>query len=339
MSVTAHPLSIRIGAWIAGGDRIENGDVLLDRRRVYILPTRAGALFAAAVIVLLIGSINYGLQLGYLLTFVVASMAVVGMYHTHRNLARVLVRGDSVLPVFAGDVASFEVLVTNPTPETRYSLRFNFVLPTRRRTGRFLGRPFGRENPRAGTFADAPARGSCAVRLALPTRRRGQLSCPRIRIETRFPFGLWQAWSYLRPGLVAIVYPAPEEDAPPLPLATGGAVDGTGLATSGDDFGGVRPYQAGDARKMIAWRLSARSDELSVKLFDSTAGGELVLDFGTLPSHLNVEQKLSRLTRWVLSADTTELRYALALPGTNVPLGNGADHRDRCLTALALYRG
>jgi uncharacterized protein (DUF58 family) len=266
-------------------------------------------------------------------------MAIVGMYHTHRNLARVLVRGDSVLPVFAGDVASFEMLVTNPTPETRHALRFSFVLPTRRRTGRLLGRPFGREQPRAGTFIDAPARGGNSVRLALPTRRRGKLACPRIRVETRFPFGLWQAWAYLRPALVAIVYPAPEDDAPPLPLATGGAVDGTGLATTGDDFGGVRPYQAGDARRMIAWRLSARSDELSVKLFDSTAGGELLLDFSTLPAHLNVEQKLSRLARWVLDADATQLRYALALPGADVPLGHGPDQRERCLTALALYRG
>lgn len=338
-SVTSQPWAIRVATWIAGGDREEHGDVLLDRRRVYILPTRAGVLFAAAVIVLLVGSINYGLQLGFLLTFVVASMAVVGMYHTHRNLARVLVRGDRVESVFAGDVASFELLVTNPTPEARHALHFNFVLPMRRRTRRVFGVPFGREQPNAGTFADVPARGSCSVRLPLPTRRRGRLKCPRVRIETRFPFGLWQAWAYLRPALSAIVYPAPEEDAPPLPLATGGSADGGTLATTGDDFGGVRPYQAGDTRRMIAWRLSARSDELSVKLFEAVGGGELTLDFAALPPYLNVEQKLSRLARWVLDADAAQRRYALVLPGGGVPLGSGAEHRERCLTALALYRG
>ncbi len=67
MSITANPLTLRITSWIAGRQGSEAGDVLLDRRRVYILPTVPGLAFGAAVLVLLIGSINYSLQLGYLL--------------------------------------------------------------------------------------------------------------------------------------------------------------------------------------------------------------------------------------------------------------------------------
>ncbi len=122
MSVTTHPLSIRIAAWIAGRDGVEHGDVLLDRKRVYILPTRAGLLFAAAMLMLLVGAINYGLQLGFLLTFLVTSMAVIGMYHTHRNLARITLRGHHVDNVFAGDLASFQVSLSNPTAEARFAL-------------------------------------------------------------------------------------------------------------------------------------------------------------------------------------------------------------------------
>jgi uncharacterized protein (DUF58 family) len=335
MGITTHPWSIRIGGWIAGRDAREDGEVLLDRKRVYILPTRAGVLFGAAMLVLLIGSINYGLQLGFLLTFVVSSMAAVGMYHTHRNLARVTVRGASAEPVFAGDVISFEIALANPTPEARYALNFSFMLPTRRRRGGF----FRNEPPAPGPWVDVAARSAQSVRLPLPTRRRGRRACPRVRIRTVFPFGLWQAWAYLSPALDAIVYPKPEEDPPPLPMALGGGEKGIGLAASGEDFAGVRPYQRGDAQKMIAWKLAARSDDLSVKLFDAEAGGELVLDYMALPGPLDVETRLARLTRWVLDAEAGHMRYGLRLPSESVPPGNGPEHRARCLTALALFQG
>lgn len=332
MSISTHPLSLRLGDWIAGRHGAEPTEVLLDRKRVYILPTRAGVVFGAAMVVLLIGSINYQLQLGFLLTFLVTSMALVGMYHTHRNLARLTLRAQRAQNVFAGDVATFETLVVNPTPEARHALHFAFALRLKRKPER---KRHVRELP--GVWIDVPANGTSLARLGLPTRRRGELLCPRLRIETRFPFGLWQAWSYYAPPLKLVVYPAPEIDAPPLPVAAGAGREGAGIAASGEDFAGVRPYQAGDPQKMIAWRLAARSDELSVKLFESPSGSELTFDYQLLPQYLDVESRLSRLTRWVLLAEAAQLRYTLHLPGTRLPLASGADHRERCLTALALF--
>ncbi|MGE5713659.1 MAG: DUF58 domain-containing protein [Betaproteobacteria bacterium] len=337
MSVTAHPLSVRIGQWIAGRHGPESGDVLLDRRRVYILPTTPGLVFGAAILVLLIGSINYDLQLGYVLTFLVASMAIVGMHTTHSNLAQLVLRGIRAEPVFAGDVAIFEVTATNPTTVDRFALRFAFIDPSTA-PRRF---PLLMRHPRTAltVSTEVAARGDRSIGVPLPAPHRGRLVAPRIVIESRFPFGLWRAWAYLTPALSAMVYPKPESDAPPLPLTGTGGGDGYGLASSGDDFAGVRPYSPGDPQKMIAWRLAARSDELSVKQFEAQGGGELLLDFESLPRNLDVEQKLSRLTRWVLDADAAHARYGLRLPGSMVFAGSGPQHREKCLTALALHRG
>lgn len=332
MSFTSSTFSLRIAQWISGRRGPEHGEVLLDRKRVYILPTRPGMVFAAAILVLLVGSINYGLQLGFMLTFTVAAMAVVGMHHTHRNLARIGLRGQSAENVFAGDVASFEITLTNPTVEPRYALCLSLMLPARRRAG-----SRDSEHPPAA-WADVPANGLQTVRIGLPTRQRGRHSCPQVRIETRFPFGLFQAWAYFQPALAAIAYPAPEVDPPPLPVASGSDTNGVGVVSSGDDFAGVRPYQLGDPLKRVAWRLAARSEELSVKLFDAPGGGELLLDFDHLPGLPDLEGRLSRLTAWVLAADAAQVRYGLRLPGTDLPLGRGPEHRERCLIALALYR-
>lgn len=335
MNVITHPISVRIGNWIAGRRGPEAGDVLLDRRRVYILPTMPGLVFGAAMLVLLIGSINYTLQLGFLLTFLVASMALVGMHSTHANLAQVVVRGVRVEPVFTGDHALFELSLTNPTTVDRFALRFFFMPDS---TGRRLFRFGAPKAPPLEVSIELPARGDCTVRVPLEAVHRGYLPAPRIVIETHFPFGLWRAWAYLTPALTAIVYPAPELDAPPMPATGGGDSEGEGLAATGDDFAGVRPYQPGDPRKMIAWRLAARSDELSVKQFEARGGGEIVLDYDSLPAVLDPELRLSRLARWVLDADAAHLRYGLRLPDAMIFAGTDPQHRDHCLTALALCR-
>ena len=311
---------------------VETGDVLLNRDRIYILPTRSGLVFWAIVFILLVGSINFSLQLGYLLTFTIVSMAIISMYDTHRNLSGLTLRGQSADPVHAGDVASFELTISNPFPTDRYALNFNFMLPARRRADD--AQP---EDAMPGTWVDVPAGSVRRIGVGLPTRRRGRRPCPRIRLSTRYPFGLWEAWSYLRPDLAAVIYPAPEVDAPPLPPGRTGDGESSGIAAGGDEFSGVRPYRPGDPQKMIAWRLAARSDELSVKFFESTGGGDVWLDFDALPPVLNAEQRISRLAGWVLMAQASGLSYGLQLPGARVDLGRGSEHCERCLDALARY--
>ena len=340
MSIADNAVVVRIADWIAGRHGPEAGDVILDRRRVYILPSGPGLAFGIVTLILLIGSINYMLQLGYLLTFLVASMAIVGMHNTHSNLAQVVIRGVQVEPVYAGEVAAFEINVTNPTSIDRFAVRLSFTpLPE-------PGLPFSRifsRTPRERELPiitiELPARGLRTVSVPLPAPIRGRLPAQRITLETRYPFGLWRAWAYFTPALTAMVYPAPEFDAPALPFTGAGVGEAAGMASSGDDFSGVRPYQAGDAQKMIAWKLAARSDELSVKQFEAAGGGELMLDYGELPEVLGIEGRLSRLTRWVLDADASHMRYGLKLPDAMIFIGSGTAHREHCLTALALCIG
>ncbi len=329
---------VRIADWIAGRHGPEAGDITLDRRRVYILPTAPGLAFGVVTLILLIGSINYMLQLGYLLTFLVASMAIVGMHQTHSNLAQVVLRGVQVEPVYAGDVAAFEITVTNPTTADRFALRLSFA-PPREPFHWFRRGRSARDREQPIVTIEQPARGLRTVSVPLAAPIRGRLPAPRMTIETRYPFGLWRAWAYLTPALSAIVYPAPEFDAPPLPVTGAGVGDTVGVAASGDDFAGVRPYQPGDAPKMIAWKLAARSDDLSVKQFEAAGGCELMLDYSELPDVLGIEGRLSRLTRWVLDADASHMRYGLKLPDAMIFIGSGAAHREHCLTALALCNG
>ena len=61
-----------------------------------------------------------------------------------------------------------------------------------------------------------------------------------------------------------------------------------------------------------------------------------LLDWNALPG-LPIETRLSRLTWWVLTLSQQGRTYGLRLPGHELPLGSGLDHRDECLRVLALF--
>ena len=319
-----------LGAWLrrkAGARRQgqpDSGALRLGQRRIYILPTGPGLGFGALILVLLIGSINYNLGLGHALTFTALSCALADMVLTWRNLAHLVLTPGRAPTVFAGQEARFELLLADPGLRSRYAIRIDVA---------------GTEEPRH--VADVAAGSVAAVRLAVPTERRGWLAAPRLVLTTRFPLGLFRAWAYWQPDVQALVYPFPEEGAPPLPQASGGRGDGAGHAGS-DDFAGVRAYQAGDPLRRLAWRQIARLDpseggQLATKHFEGGARDELVLDLAALPPREDLELRLSRMTRWVLEAEGRALPYAFRLGAESFDAGLGAAHQAACLRALALY--
>lgn len=311
------------GAWLPRQGALDTGEVLLSQRRVFILPSKAGLGFAALALILLIGSVNYTLGLGFALTFLAVSCALVDMVATYRNLAQLRLQQGRVAPVFAGQEAQFELTIANRTRLARYGIWADFS-----------------DARDARHVTDVAAGSQASVVLALPTSARGWLAPPRVRLSTRFPLGLFHAWSYWRPGMRALVYPRPEDGAPGLPLV--GNSGSQVRAAGSDDFAGVRNYQAGDSPRQLAWRQIARLDpalggQLVSKHFEGGEGSDLVLDFAALPAHLGLELRLSRMTRWVLEAEQRALPYAFRLGALRYDPALGAAHQAACLRALALY--
>jgi uncharacterized protein (DUF58 family) len=302
----------------------EPGEVTLVMRRVFILPTRAGLAFVGLLLVMLIGSINYTLGLGFALTFFTGACAVADMYLTAKNLGHLRLRAGRAQAVFAGSEAQFELLVLNPTKRERYAIWLGF-----------------QQDGEPRHVVDVPGKGSAVAVLALPAKERGWLKAPRVRLATRFPLGLFNSWSYWQPDVKLLVYPQPEANAPPLP--TRGAASEDGYGTVGlDNFSGVRSYQPGDPMRHLAWRQIARVDpeiggNLLTKQFEGGAVAELGLDFSQLPHHLDVELRLSRMAAWVLEAERRALPYSFRIAQHYYAPANGDAHQAACLRALALY--
>jgi len=298
-----------------------NGDTTLPLtlvyRQIFILPTVFGTGFALMLVMTALGGLNFNNNLALLLVFITGAAAQLTTHIAYRNLVGLEIQAVSAEPVFAGETACFKLHLANPTERPRYSLAGSLAINQH------------------GDCIDLPAGSQCAMRLAMPTKARGWLNVPPLRLETRYPLGLFRAWSWLFPTARCLVYPQPARDVPPLPTI-GDGDRGEARKGDGDQVSGLRNYRPGDSLKHIAWRTSARHDQLYSRELESPRDAACVLDFRTLDG-MSTEQRLSVLTAWVLRAEHRQLVYSLVLPDRRVEPSSGAAQRAACLEALALF--
>lgn len=289
----------------------------LNRRNVYILPTRQGIFFGVTLAVILLGAINYSNSLGYFLTFLLGSIALVGLLHTYRNLLQLQLRVATINPAFAGGEVSVPVILENPGPTTRYRLAIAFA-----------------DQP--PVICELPPARHTTVTLHKPAEMRGWQPVGCFTLGSTFPLGLFRAWSHVVPDEQYLVYPAPATGAG-LPQASRYMASLLGdQGVGSDDFAGLRGYRGGDSLKHIHWKALAREQGLLTKQFGGDRSERLWLDWRMLAG-MDPESRLSRLCRWVLEAEQQGLEYGLWLPDQILEPGHGPQHRQQCLRALALF--
>ncbi len=314
-------LRARLHAWALVWTRPRDPEPFparLHRRRIYVLPTRFGLFFAALLLAMLLGALNYNNNPALLLGLLLGGAGLASLIAAQMQLSELEVIAIDAEPVVAGQALAVRVHARAAPGRERRGLRVDDD----------------------GACDAEPAvldldRGNGEVQLTLPTVHRGWFDVPRLRLSTTRPLGLARAWAYVWPGTPLLVYPTPEAHGPPLPTGHGDRVQAR-LHPAGDDLHHLRNYRAGDARRAIAWKSSARRDMLLVREFEQPLGAEVVLDWRTVTG-IGYEARISRLARWVDEAERDGRRYQLRLPGHSA-LGpdRGPHHRHACLRALAL---
>ncbi|MEX0740847.1 MAG: DUF58 domain-containing protein [Pseudohongiella sp.] len=305
----------------------------LGQKTIFILPTFQGALFALGAIVVMIIAIAERNPVSLFLSSLLLSLFLLSLVLCYRNLSGLRLQAAHVDPVspaqrcFVGDSATF-------------TLTIQAAGKHRRHQDLWLGLAADALQP-VSVLPGAVT----TVALTSAAVQRGLMSAPRLILRTRYPAGLWQAWS--RPDLAmrALVYPQPQICAlPAAALRTSANAVGQQLAgrNSGvDDFVGLRNYQAGDRQRHIAWHSLARGQGIKTKQFAREAEPEILLSFDQFPGR-EPEAVLSCLCFQVLQLSRHGLRVGLQLAGgesrdTTFKPGQGDAHKHTLLRALALW--
>jgi uncharacterized protein (DUF58 family) len=310
-------IAARARLWARRRQGADTVPLALDKRRVYILPTAFGFLYALFVFVMLLAAMNYNNSLGLALTFLLVGIGLAAMHLCHRNLNGLVITGVQAGETFAGQPLVLTIGCENTTGIARLALLFDC------------------DGARGGVdLLESRERG--LVTLQLPTSGRGLLRPSRVSISTRFPFGLFRAWSWLHLPLEAVVYPRVAGDQQP-PATRGPDHAGLDLQQRGDeDFRGFRSYHPGDSPRHIAWKALARGAPLLVKDHAGASGTPVVFELDQVADR-DLERRLSQLARWILDADQRARTFGLKLPGHGIAPATGPLQRRRCLTALALF--
>jgi uncharacterized protein (DUF58 family) len=287
----------------------------LEYRHVFVLPTSFGWGFGMMLICMALGGLNFNNNMALMLVFLLGTIAQLTTFIAYRNLSGLRIESVYSQPVFCGDTAHFHVFISNGDERQRFAVQAGFKKPQ--------------------DCKDFALNVCCSLHLKHPTTTRGWIEMPSFRLETRFPLGLFNAWSWIFPQTRCLVYPSPARNAPPLPK-TGFGHAGRAIKGDGDQVHGLRKYQPGDSMQRIAWRASARHNELYSLEMEAPRADACELDWDLLKTG-DIETRLSILTAWVIAADHKQLSYSLKLPDQQVPIGSGVNHRSNCLELLALY--
>jgi uncharacterized protein (DUF58 family) len=295
----------------------DGGGVALAHSRIYILPTRRGVALIGTLVVMLVTSMNYALALGFVATFVLSGVLGAALLNTFRNLTGLAIRPGSAGETFAGGRLPFSVSLA----------------------GGGRARSAICVTARDGTTRVVDVEGDSIVLVAfeLEAPERGRIPLGRVTISSDFPLGLWRGWAYAHFPATGIAYASPEASAPPPPSGSSGPEGSLRGRDDDADLAGLREYQRGDPLQRVAWKAVARGAGWFTKAFDGGSGrGPVVLDFAALPAALTLEQKLSRLTAWVLACEHAARPYSLVLPTLRIASSQGREHRRAVLTAIAL---
>jgi uncharacterized protein (DUF58 family) len=288
-------------------------------------PTREGWWCLLAAIGVGFAAVSTGNNLLYLLEAMLLGLVVVSGLLSEMSMRGLRMALRVPDEVFAGTPALFAVLIVNDKRRLpSYSLALS--APGHGEIARYLPRL------RAGEER------LIAWETTFPSRGRERL--PRLRVTTRFPFGLFAKSAPIAVDAEIIVYPALRALPAELQRRTQGTVfTSSRRAGRGHGLRDLREYRAGDDPRLIHWRLSAKRRALVVRELEeeTTLDARLVLTGRGEREAERREEALSEaaaLTRALLRAGAG---VALVGPGIDIAGGRGHQHERRILTALALY--
>jgi uncharacterized protein (DUF58 family) len=302
---------------VMGLGRAHGGATLrLGLRNLYILPTRFGLLWLVGAALLQLVGIQTQRNGPLLLSFLLLALLLLALHLTHFNLQGLELEVGEPRPGFADEQLAYPLRLSSSCRREAVSLRL---------AG---GEPLPPERLEPGR-----------TRRALPWRcnRRGLRQPGPVLIRSTAPLGLFVCWSRWQPPGSQAVIPARR----PGPVGAARAEQPRGPAAlelidsrdGSEHWHDLRPHRPQDGPARLAWKALAQGRGRLSKVFhDPASEPPLLAPAAGVPHERALEHLSARV--WELSARGA--RYGLQLPDRTIPPGQGREHRDRCLMALAL---
>lgn len=286
---------------------------ILSQKNIYIFPSSFGLAFLVLLLLMLLTAINYQSSLIYLFTFFLGVIFFLSIWGCFLNFS-----GLNVEVIEPGRCFERELV------QYKYRISRTNRLPLALKVG--IDKDIAEPIP----FTIH----SCLdLTLVSPRKTRGRHKLDRIYIETRFPFGLVLAWTWLKLDAECWVYPSPVFSYPNSSTPSQG--DKNTESLSSEELNDLRTYQHGDPTGRILWKKFASKDELIIRTQEYGSYSPEWVDWDHYEG--STEEKLRHLCFDVCQLSEGSKPYGFKLPGLILTPDFGSIHKQKCLDALALF--
>lgn len=308
--------------WPGRFGRVQQGERLqLRLRNLYILPTSFGLLWLGGALLLQLVGIQTQRNGPLLLSFLMLTLQLLALHLTHFNLQGLELECLKSEPGFAGEPLTYPLLARSR--HTRSAIRL-----------RLSGQP---ARARSAGPRQIPA-GTSAVELSWQCHQRGLRPPGLLLISTTAPLGLFVCWSRWAPAARQAVIPA-RRPGPVGRAASAGAAgdaDAGGAREGSEHWHDLRPHRPEESQARVAWKAMAQGrGKLSKVFHDADAEPPLLIP----APGVDPERALQHLAAEIWLRSRRGEAYGLVLSHQSIPPGQGRQHRDRCLLALATAPG
>ncbi|WAJ71414.1 DUF58 domain-containing protein [Catenovulum adriaticum] len=295
----------------------KNASQQLNKRNIFILPSRAGIAYLLITFAIFLLATNYENNLSLLLSYWLISVWIIILYLSYFNLSGLHCQAKAIQAVHAHDKIQLDIHLNST--KLRFDLNWQ---------------------DEAQTHIKQLKPNLQLLKLNWTAPSRGVWQLPRIKLFSQAPLGLFTAFSYLDFNQQTLIYPKP--------LACPEYLAGTGKAgdksdnynidhkMSGYDFQGLKNYQAGDALSRVAWKRITINQNWQIKQFDQPQSSQVWYAIQHISAQTH-EDKLRKLTWLIIQAEAQGYQYGLQLNHTELPPAQGPDHLTQCLILLAKH--
>ena len=306
--------------WLA--QRIPRSDTFtLNRLNIFILPTAFGWLQLTLCLILFLLGTNYQNNLMLLLCYFLIAIFLLSLFSCYFNFAGLTINNRQISKGFQGQELSLHINLDQSTP---YSTLGKLHI-------HFQGEKFG-----SGIELNQP---HTVVKVFHHPSERGIFQSPRVQINSFYPLGLFRCWSHLQFNSEFVVFPAPVSGSPPPIIQSSPdrqSGETLGLKKGIEEFDSLQTYRTGESYHRIDWKQYARGRGLLTKQFMDTEQTQIWLSI-TLLSYLDLEVRLQHLSQHIADLTHQQQSFGLDLGHYQLEPGNGPEHQQDCLEALARY--
>ena len=285
----------------------------LSLRRIFIVPTGLGWLWAAVGGLLYVLGVNTSSNVPLILGFLMLALQLLAIFLTAQTLHGLQLHWPTQIEGWATEQLPLPLQLTVP------------------KGSRYLGLQLG---PRGQRWEGICPAGVQQIPVPWQGESRGLHNLPRLRIDSQAPLGLWVCWVRLQLNSEALLYPEPVAAAVsemPWPQAVG--TKQAQQSAEPHDFHSLQPHRPEEGPQRLAWKQLARGHGELSKRFEAPSAKAVLL---SLQPGIEKEQGLSAIAARIKQLASNGNSYGLLVDHIDISPANSAEHRRICLRSLAL---